>query len=416
MARWQPVPRGSIQFSPGQAVAATRALFRKDPTPLVQAFEEAFARRVEARHAIAVSSGKAALARILVGLDARDGEGLILPSYNVPEVPSIVAGLGLRPIFADLDPATMTLDPDDVARAATTGARFLLCTHLYGNPADLDAMRRVADRHGLVLIEDCAQALGARFRGRPVGSAGRAALYSFGPMKNLNTIRGGMVVTNDDTLAGRIRSDLAASPFDSRLQVATGLVTALGLWAASRRRFFGLAVLPAVRLVERTLPGFLDGRLKMRPAAFESGRLDAGPLTFRMNAAEAAVGLEGLGTLDEATRRRVRNAEHLSAALAGMSGLAAPRSVPGGESVWTNFVIQVPDRVRVRRELLSRGIDTTTGYLSACHETMAFGAGPRPCPASSSLAREVLYLPVWPELGEADMDVVAAGVAGAVGR
>jgi len=416
MAHRQPVPRGSIQFSPGQAIAAARAFLRRDPSTLVREFEEAFARHVGARHAIAVSSGKAALACILAALDPRPGEGLILPAWNVPEVPSIVAGLGLRPVFADLDPATLTLDPDDVARAANRGARFLLCTHLYGNPADLDALSAVARRRGLVMLEDCAQALGARFRGRAVGSCGRATLYSFGPMKNLNTIRGGMIATDDGALADRIRAGLASAPVDRSLPVATGLVTALGLWLATRRPVFGFAVYPGVRLVERSMPGFLDDQLKMRPAEFESGRLDAGPLTFLMNGAEAAMGLTGLASLDEATRRRVRNTARLATALEGLPGVTVPRAVPGAAPAWTNFVIRVPDRTRVRAGLLARGIDTTTGYLSACHEMPAFGPGTRPCPASAALVGEALYLPVWPELDDSDMDFIAEGVAAVVGR
>ena len=415
MTRRPPVPRGSMQFSGGQTRAAIRALLGPDPRQAVAEFETAFARHVGARHAIAVSSGKAALALILRGLDAREGEGLILPSYNVPEVPSIVAGLGLRPVFADLDPRTAPLDPDDVGRAAKDGARFLLCTHLYGNPADLAAMSAVADRHGLVLLEDCAQSLGARFRGRPVGSFGRAALYSFGPMKNLNTLRGGMVVTDDDDLAGRVRLQVASLPRDGRLPVATGLVTALGLWVATRRRIFGLAVLPGVRAVERLAPGLLDDGLKMRPAAFESGRLDAGPLTFRMNGTEAVIGLAGLEVVETATRLRVRNADRLAAALGDVPGVQVPRAVPGSEPAWINFVVRVADRPRVRRALLRRGIDTTPGYLSACHEMPAFGPGSRDCPVSTALVKEALYLPIWPELGPDDMDFIAWGVAGALG-
>lgn len=401
------IPRGTIRWDAARTRAALRALVRPDPG-LVVAFEDAFARHVGARHAIAVASGKAALAVALRGLGARPGDGVVLASYNVPEVPAVLAGLGLRPRFADLDPHTFNLDPDE-ARAAVDGrSRFLLATHLYGHPADLERLETLARDRDLALVEDCAQALGARWRGRPVGTFGRAALFSFGLMKNLNTLRGGMVVTNDDALAGHIREALATARPDPRGRVARDLGVALALSLLTRPGPFSVAVYPFLRAVEEVAPTLPWRLAKMRPEAWERGALDVGTLIAPLGAAQAACGLAGLPGVEPETRARRDNAAVLRERLAGLAGLTLQEPLPDSEPAWTQFVVRLRDRAAVRRRLLRDGVDTTVGYLRACHRIPAFAwEDATPCPHSEALERDHLYLPCSPDLTPRDMERIA---------
>jgi len=408
------IPRGSIQFHPGQIRAALGSLGPGNDEQRVGEFEAAFGEYQGSRHCIAVSSGKVALALILQGLGAREGDGIVMASYNVPEVISVVAGMGLRPRLADIDPGTLNIDPDSVARVADEGTRFLLVTHLYGHPAHLDRLQAVAERLGLEVIEDCAQGLGATWRGTRLGVFGRAALFSFGLMKNLNTVQGGMVATSDNGLAQRVRRIANDAGFERRLPVITGLARGLGFWAGTRRLPFSLGLYPWIRAVEGLAPSLVYRMTKLRPAEFETGSLDVGPLTARMNGIQAALGTAGLPLVDEASARRSHNARHLISRLEGVEPVRCQVSLEEGGQTWVNFVIRVPDRVAVKRRLLREGIDTTMGFLVACNRMPGMEDQADPCPVSEDLERTNLYLPIWPELDHEDLDRVADGVIRAV--
>lgn len=408
------IPRGSIQFHPEQVRAALGSLAGGRDEERVAEFEAAFGRYQGSRHCVAVSSGKVALALILKGLGAREGDGIVMASYNVPEVISVVAGLGLRPLLADIDPRTLNIDPEAVARVADQSTRFLLVTHLYGHPAHLDRLQAVADRLGIEVIEDCAQGLGATWRGTRLGVFGRAALFSFGLMKNLNTVQGGMVATSDDNLAENIRRMADDAGFEKRLPVIKGLARGLGFWAGTRRVPFSLGLYPWIRAVEGLAPSLVYRLTKLRPAEFETGRLDVGPLTARLNGIQAALGTAGLPLLDGASDRRAHNARHLLSRLEGVAGVRCQLPLEEGGQTWVNFVIRVPDRLHVKRQLLKEGIDTTMGFLVACNRMPGMADLAGPCPVSEDLEQTNLYLPIWPELDEEDLDRVADGVIRAV--
>ncbi len=412
---WRKVPRGTIRLSQAQVKAVLRGLAHPDPDG-VRAFEEAFARLLGVRHAVAVSSGKAALALVLRSLGTGPGDGVVLSSYNVPEVPAVLAGMGLRPRFADIHPHTFNLDPEEAAMAVDGRTRFLLVTHLYGHPADLDRLIALARDRGLEVIEDCAQALGARWRGRRVGTFGRAAVFSFGLMKNLNTLHGGMVVTDDDEVAGRVREALRHAPAGSRSRVAREFGLALALAGLTRPVPFSIAVYPVVRVVEAIAPSFLWRLAKMRPEAWEQGALDPWPLVAPMGPAQAACGLAGLERVEPETRTRRDNAEALRKGLGDLEDVLLQEPLPGAEAAWTQFVVRVRDRDRVRRRLLQDGVDTTSGYLRACHRLPAFAReNAPPCPNALALERDNLYLPLSPDLTARDMERIAHAFRRAVG-
>lgn len=408
------IPRGTTMLHPARVGAALQHLVRPHDAETVTEFERAFAREVGARHAIGVSSGKAALALILRALGLPEGAGVTVAAFNVPEVPSLIAGLGLRVRFADIDPRIYAPTAAQVDRVIDADTRVLLATHLFGNPADLDGLAQVARDRGLVLIEDCAQALGARWHDRPVGSFGRAALYSFGLMKSLNTFRGGMVTTDDDELAGTVRRLADQVPVQGRAGVLVGVAESLGIWAATRRPVFSTLVYPALRLLDAVAPSLVDEAVKMRPDELESGALDPSLVTWRMRSAQAAAGLDALRAVQAEAEARTRNARRLLSALAGHPGLALPTHLASAHPAWTSLVVRVADRVSVRRSLLRDGIDTTFGYLNPCHQLLPDAAPAGGCPETDALTRETLYLPLGDGLTFDDMDRIAAALSRAV--
>jgi len=174
--------------------------------PQVAAFEAEAAARVGAAHGIGVANGTDAIVLLLRALGIGAGDEVICPAYTFYATAEAVAAAGATPVFADILPDTYCLDPAAVAAAVTPRTRAVIAVHLFGHAADLDALAVVCRRHGLALIEDAAQAFGARYGDRPVGGIGDAATFSFFPTKNLSTFGdGGLVTTNDAALADRLR-------------------------------------------------------------------------------------------------------------------------------------------------------------------------------------------------------------------
>ncbi len=237
----------------------------------VYQLEQEVARRVAVAHAVAVNSGTAALQVALGGLGIGPGDEVIVPGYTFIASMSTVIYARAIPILAEID-RSLNLDPADVRRKITTRTRAILAVHMLGNPARLDELKAIADQHGLILVEDCAQAFGARYRGKPLGSIGHAGTYSFNIFKMITAGDGGMVVTNDE---------------------------------ASYRRFFGLHD---------------QGHSPLRTGV-EVGQRPFVGLGFRMTELTAAVLLAQLRRLDTIIRHLHANKKRFKEAIADIRGL-----------------------------------------------------------------------------------------------
>lgn len=174
--------------------------------PFVQRFEEAFAARVGRRHGIAVANGSVALDASVVALGIGPGDEVILPSFTIISCAAAVVRAGATPVVVDCDPRTWNMDVAQVEAAITPRTRAIMAVHIYGLPCDMGALEALADKHGLAIIEDAAEAHGLDCAGRPCGSFGRLSTFSFYPNKHITTGEGGMIVTDDDELAARLRS------------------------------------------------------------------------------------------------------------------------------------------------------------------------------------------------------------------
>jgi perosamine synthetase len=184
---------------------AVRSTFVSSFGPYLDRFEREFAKFVGATHAIAVANGTVALHLALSVLDFRAGDEVIVPNITFIASANMVRICGAVPVLADVDAATWNMSPASVERLITPRTRAIMPVHLYGNPCDMDALARIADKHGLIIVEDAAEAIGARFGGRHVGTLGRVGTFSFYGNKTITTGEGGMVVTDDAALAARMR-------------------------------------------------------------------------------------------------------------------------------------------------------------------------------------------------------------------
>jgi dTDP-4-amino-4,6-dideoxygalactose transaminase len=310
-------------------------------------FEAAFARFCERRFARGVSSGTAALAIALRALELPPGAEVITAAHGaVPTAEAIVLA-GATPVLVDIDPEHWLIDPDRVEDAITPRTRALLPVHLYGMPARIDRLLEIARRHDLVVVEDCAQAAGARFDGRRVGSFGHIGCHSFFPSKNLGGFGDGGALATDDESVDR--------------------------FAAMYRD---------------------HGRLEK----FSHESIGANE---RLDTLQAAVLGVKLRYLDEWNALRRRVADWYAEDLAGVPEVRLQRRVAGAEPVWHLFVVRLSARDRVAEALREKGVGTGLHYPVAVHRQPAFarlGKGPGSFPEAEQAASEVLSLPMDPFL------------------
>ena len=204
-AEFLPLSRPSIGPEEIEEVTACLRSGWLTSGPRVGRFEEEFARTVGAAHAIAVTSGTAGLHLALLAAGVGAGDEVVTTPMTWAATANMVLAVGARPVFVDIDPATLNIEPEAVARAITRRTGAIIPVHFAGQPVDLDPLRVLATRHGLALIEDAAHALGTHYRGRPVGGGSTAAVFSFHPIKAITTGEGGMITTDDAAFADRLR-------------------------------------------------------------------------------------------------------------------------------------------------------------------------------------------------------------------
>jgi perosamine synthetase len=336
--------------------------------PRVPEFEAAFARWVGAAHASAVSSGTAGLHLALRAVGVADGAEVVTSPFSFVASANVVVHERARPVFADIDPRTLNLDPDAAAAAVSDRTAALLPVHIFGYPADLPAFERM----GRPIVEDACEALGAVHGDGPrVGARGHPTAFGFSANKQRTTGEGGMVTVGDTARKERIDSE----------------------------RNQGRA--PDMDWLDHDRLGF----------------------NYRLSDLACALGLAQLGRLDEMLAGRARVAEAYREALTGVEGLDLPCPDAGGDRRgWFVFVVQLPrgtDREAMVRALAERGIQSKP-YLPAIHLMSfyreQFGHRAGEFPVCEDIAARSLALPFFPAMAEADVERVAAALRGALGR
>jgi perosamine synthetase len=368
------VPFARPSFAGGEAAALADAIATGwvSQGPRVRDFEAAFAERVGAADAVATTSCTTALMLALHVSGVGPGDEVIVPSLSFIATANAVWQCGARPVFADIDPLTFNLDAAAAERAITPRTKAIMPVHQVGLPADMDSFFELAERHGITLLEDAACAIGAHYKGRPIGSLGPLACFSLHPRKVITTGEGGMIAVQDPAVAERLR----------------------------RLRGHGMDMSDLARHAAR------DVVIERYP---ERG------FNARMTDLQAALGLCQLEALDDILERRRRLAERYTAALELVPDLQAPYEPPYAERTWQSYCVRVSPRAAVgrtelMRRLLHDGIPTRRGVM-AIHQEAAY---PRPhfgLENTEAAAREVLMLPLFADLSTDQQDYVLERLA-----
>ncbi|HKW25153.1 MAG TPA: DegT/DnrJ/EryC1/StrS family aminotransferase [Terriglobales bacterium] len=332
--------------------------------PQLRALEGEIAAYVGTRFAVGVGSGTDALLLTLRAFGIGPGDEVIVPGFTFFATAECVSLLGATPVFADIQPQTFTLDPEDAAARITERTRAIIPVHLYGQSADMDPIRELSRRRALRVIEDNAQALGATYHGRRTGSLADAGCISFYPTKNLGGWGdGGMVVTDSEQLAQRLRS-------------------------------------------------LRDHGTSSKYRSQEIG------WNSRLDEIQSAVLRVKFRHLDHWNRQRASNAAAYDKLLAPVPGVIAPKLGGWGEHVFHQYTVRVPQRDAVEKALATQGIATGVYYPVPLHLQPAYaslGYKPGSLLESEQASAEVLSLPVYPELSEEHLAYVAGALSEALG-
>jgi len=364
---------------------------------LVGEFERSFAEFIGAKHGVMVPSARYGLYLILEGLGIGEGDEVIVPGITYFAIPAMVELLGATPVFVDIGLNTHVLDVDEFERAITPNTKAVIPTHLFGTPCDMDAINAIAAEHSIQVIEDCAQSTGARYKGRRVGAIGDHAYYTFGLTKNITTLSGAMVTTDDDAVAQHIRETIGRSGQASIKKAAKEAATGAAMFLATHPWLYWWTVHPAI------VVGNALGKDPIHERFGEEERTyDEVPASYIENAQarniQAAVGLKQLQRIEALNGSRMRNGRALDQGLAHVNGLGVPAYPEGAEPIYMSFVVHHPNRDALMSELRSHGVDTTTGYMSDLSDHPLFEAYKRSCPNATRAMKELLHIPVHPNL------------------
>jgi len=354
-----PIPLARPQIGDGERSAVDRVLASGQLAqgPEVEAFEAEFARVVGGRRCVAVHSGTAALHLGLLAVGIGPGDEVIVPSFSFAATANAVVLAGAKPVFADIEPVTYCLDVAAVEAAVTGRTAAIMAVHLYGHPADMVGLRRAADAHGLLLVEDAAQAHAAGLDGVPAGALGDLAAFSFYPTKNMTTGEGGMIVTADDQ-------------------------------------------------VDRT------ARLLRNQGMQERYANEIVGFNARMTDMAAAIGRVQLARLGGWNDARRANAARYDAEL---RGVVTPHVAAGATHVYHQYTIRSQHRDDLHKHLQDARIGCGVYYPTPIHRLPAYGLDVD-LPETERAAREVLSIPVRPDLTAAEVDTVVHAINAFGGR
>ncbi len=332
--------------------------------PDVKTLEHNLSTYSQADHAVACASGSDALLLALMAADIGPGDEVLVPSFTFFATASAVTRLGAKPVFVDIDPVSFNMDPVEVARKITPRSKAMIPVHLFGQMAEMAELNKLAQEHGIVVVEDAAQSVGAELEGRRAGSWGDMGAFSFYPTKNLGGAGdGGMVTTRDEKFAARLK-----------------LLHVHG----------------------------------MEPRYYHS----VIGINSRMDSFQAAILNVKMKYLENWTTMRIQNARRYGEMFddAGLEGtIVTPKTLPDRRHVWNQYTVRVGDDRRddLRKSLAERKIGSEIYYPLGLHEQECFkylGYSGQSLPETYRASREVLALPIFPELTENEQRVVVRGI------
>jgi dTDP-4-amino-4,6-dideoxygalactose transaminase len=373
--------------------------------PAIAVYEDAFAQAIGVRHAVSFAAGRVGLYGLLRALQVGDGDEVLLQVPTHIVVANAIRYAGARPVYVDCRLDTYNMDLDQAEQRITPRTKVLLIQHTFGIPVDMDAALSLAERHGLIVIEDCVHSLGARYGERPVGSLGRAAFFSTEETKTISSTMGGMAVTDDDDLADRLRAFQASCARPSRSLTARYVLKLV---------LYHLLTQPSLHRFTRALYERMGERHPLpRPTSASELRGNKPPRFEQgLSNAQAALALRQLARLEANVRHRGAVALAYRTHLAQW-GFRAPSVPPRAEPSYVRYPVWVDDRRAALRALAPHTVPGTW-FTSVLEEAVSPAAGDYQmgsCPNAELAATHLINLPTHPRVQSRDVRAISAAMS-----
>lgn len=370
-----PLSQPDITESEIQAVTDALRSGRLSIGPRQARFEEVVAERAGRRHGVAVSSGTTGLHLVMLGLGIGPGDEVVTTPFSFVASANCILYVGAKPVFVDIDPRSLNIDPAQVEAAITPRTKAILAVEVFGNPTHMDQLAKIAQAHEVPLIEDCCEGLGGRHGGKPVGSFGRVGVFGFYPNKQITTGEGGMVVTDDDQLAAFCRSARNQGRGDMGSKTDSAYANASGSWLAHERLGYN----------------------------------------YRLSEIACALGIAQMERLDQMLEARRRVASLYIQRLMDWQDLIVPNVAAPGDMSWFVFVVRLTDQYgQTERDRVISGLHRheigASNYFPCIHlqpfYRQRFGYEPGSFPIAESVSQRTLALPFYNQLDETQVELV----------
>lgn len=390
------IPRRTVGVSWQELKAALRVLFKGRVLSGWETadFEKKFADYLGVDYAIALPSARAGLWAVFKNLGFDPGDEVIMSAYNFPVIPNLVKTMGLNPIFVDSNPETLNIDPFKIGEKVTKRSRYILVTHMYGQPADIDKIKEIAFKCNLKIIEDCAHACVAVYKEKKVGSFGQAGCFSFGIGKGLVSFGGGMLTTDNYDLYSGVKKEFQNLPAPMFFKSIVNLILSFLTVFFTKRIPYIIFVFPLTLILgifNIDIEEFLDSFTRTR----KSNRENLPFYCRNFTNIQAAIGMEQLRKIDELNNLRISNSESLSKSLSEFAGKRVQIKKNNTiQPVYLYYPFRVKDAARLKKFLLRRGIDSKLSFQKDCS---GFG----------SWNDEIIELPNSYNLANKDIDYIA---------
>jgi len=368
----------------------------------IKEFEGKFAKYIGVKHAITVSSARMGIYLSIKSLDIKKNDEIILPSYNFHIIPSIIVSLGAKPVFVDIDPKTYNINPEKIEEKITKKTKALLIVHLFGNPCNMKHILKICKKYNLILIEDCAHACGGEYKGKKVGNFGNLGCFSFSIAKNMTALSGGVVTTNNNKVAKKIRNSIESFEYPNKLNILKIITKSILISFMSNPKVFSEFTYPMIRFLKIfkfDINDIFEEDIKLIKKIPKKHKT-------KFTNLQASIAIKQLEKLDSMNEKRIENAKEISKFLKEIKSITVPKTLTESKHVYHKYVITVDSRKRdsIVKKLFDRGINTTEGFIKNCSELEIFKPFKSKNPVSKKVSEITIYLPLHSLLSLDDME------------
>ncbi|MDD5044674.1 MAG: DegT/DnrJ/EryC1/StrS family aminotransferase [Candidatus Omnitrophica bacterium] len=400
------IPRKTVNVSLEEFRAAVNALAKNQCVtgPQIELFEKQFAGYINAKYAIAVSSARLGIWAIFKALGYSAGDEVIVSSFNFSVIPDLLRSMGLNPVFVDIDPDTYNINVAGIEKKISPKTKYILITHMYGQPCDLAPILDIAKKYNLKVIEDCAHACGSEYKSKKVGSFGDAACFSFGIGKAMVTFGGGMVTVNSQELYNSIKDIVAGSRMLSGSEAVKKIF--LGFILAYSTKKFATYLLYPLNLITDMLGHDLE---ELLDKAFLHEE-DFSNYKVKFTNIQASIGIEQLKKIERLNSIRITNSENLTKGLSVFGGIKVFKVLDEVKHTYLYYPLRVPAPKKLKRFLLRKGIDIKISSQKNC-SCLDPGREPKDeYVYADSVSNKVIELPNSYNLNKKDIDYIIRAI------